>query len=428
MTTKLTKRSFSKIDKSYIQLFKHKRRMPTIVGDFSLKEFFENKKNKKNSVEINKDSPNSTSAKLDLIISDLQHNNSDITKQFLEDKVLQSENDDLRKRMQALYKRKKTYEKKEEDDLYQNPKKKSHIASTQEAIKHMLYIVKKFAIDKNLVRTKTEQNKKVPPICKYTPNLSYISKHIPAFYFGNHRTIINNMKENDKIDDRINVENVNKSCINIKLSKNFEEKLNSISNINNVSNIKYNHNLSMTEKCNTNNKNDISNSKIKNNICKTNKAYKTNKNIMKKPSKIIKNWKNSIIIAKIVANLEKGQDKFKKDLSAIKSTTINETKTINNISKRKIPKFLDEQIGLRYNISVPIFNKMTSREKKNRPLMKKNLNMADYNPNYDAIYPSQYKYFMKNDKIKKKKYKLRKILGSYNTKGEYVLLPSLNKH
>ena len=47
MTTKLIKKSFSKIDKSYIQLFKHKRRMPTIVGDFSLKEFFENKKKKK---------------------------------------------------------------------------------------------------------------------------------------------------------------------------------------------------------------------------------------------------------------------------------------------------------------------------------------------------------------------------------------------
>ena len=82
---------------------------------------------------------------------------------------------------------------------------------------------------------------------------------------------------------------------------------------------------------------------------------------------------------------------------------------------------------MKYNISVPIFNKMTSREK-NRPLINKNINMADYSPNYDAIYPNQYKYFMKNDKIKKKKYKLRKILGSYNTKGEYVLLPSLNKH
>ena len=148
---------------------------------------------------------------------------------------------------------------------------------------------------------------------------------------------------------------------------------------------------------------------------------------MKKPSKIIKNLKNSILIEKIAANLEKEQDKFKKDLSVIKSTTINETKTKNNISKRKIPKFPDEQRGMKYNISVPIFNKMTSREK-NRPLINKNINMADYSPNYDAIYPNQYKYFMKNDKIKKKKYKLRKILGSYNTKGEYVLLPSLNKH
>ena len=415
MTTKLiTKKSFSKIDKSYIQLFKHKRRMPTIIGEYSLKEFMENKKSNKSSFEIDNNNHNSTNAKLDLIIADLQQNNSNMTKQFLEDTILQSENDELRHRMQVLYKRKKTYEKKELTDY---PKKKSHIDSTKDSIKHMLYISKKFAIDKELVRTKTEQNKKVPPICKYSPNLDYISKHIPAFYFGNHRTIINSMKENDKNENKINIENINKSSINIKLSKNFEEKLNSI-------NIKYNHNLSMTENYNTNSKNDFSNSKSTNNVSKNSKIVKINKNIMKKPSKLIKNLKNSILINKITAKLEKEQEKFKKHLSIIKSTTINESK--NNISKRKISKFTDEQIGMKYNISVPIFSKMTSREK-NRPIMK-NQNMADYNPNYDAIYPNQYKYLIINDKIRKKKYKLRKILGSYDTKGEYVLLPSLNKH
>ena len=97
----------------------------------------------------------------------------------------------------------------------------------------------------------------------------------------------------------------------------------------------------------------------------------------------------------------------------------------NFTTKRKVPK-CPEQTGIKYNISVPIFDKMTSREK-NRPILNKHQNMADYNPNYDAIYPNQYKYFNKNEKIRKKKYKLRKILGSYNTKGEYVLLPSLNK-
>ena len=415
MATKLiTKKSFSKIDKSYIQLFKHKRRIPTINGEYSLKEFMENKKSNKSSIEIDNNNHNSTNAKLDLIIADLQQNNSNIIKQFLEDTVLQSENDELRHRMQALYKRKKTYEKKE---LTEYPKKKSHIDSTKDAIRHMLYISKKYAIDKELVRTKTEQNKKVPPICKYTPNLDYISKHIPAFYFGNHRTIINGMKENDKNEHKINIENINKSSINIKLTKNFEEKLNWINN-------KYNHNLSMTENYNTNSKNDISNSKSTNNVSNNSKIFKINKNILKKPSKLIKNLKNSILINKIAAKLEKEQEKFKKHLLLIKSTTINETK--NNVTKRKIPKFIDEQIGLKYNISVPIFSKMTSREK-NRPIMK-NQNMADYNPNYDAIYPNQYKYLIINDKIRKKKYKLRKILGSYDTKGEYVLLPSLNKH
>ena len=69
---------------------------------------------------------------------------------------------------------------------------------------------------------------------------------------------------------------------------------------------------------------------------------------------------------------------------------------------------------------------MTSREK-NYPLINRNKNMADYNPNYDAILPTSYKYNSINEKLRKKKYKLRKILGSYNPNGEYVLLPILNK-
>ena len=130
MTTKLlAKKSFSKADKSYIQLFKHKRRIPSISGDFSLKEFFENKKNNKNSIEVNKNDHNSTAAKLDSIIADLHHNsNNDITKQFLEDTILRSENDEFRQKMQAIYQRKKTYEKKE---VTENPKKKTHIDSTR---------------------------------------------------------------------------------------------------------------------------------------------------------------------------------------------------------------------------------------------------------------------------------------------------------
>ena len=55
-------------------------------------------------IEIDK-TPDSTSAKLDLIISNLQKNNSYITQQFFEDMTLQSENNDLRQRMQILYKR-----------------------------------------------------------------------------------------------------------------------------------------------------------------------------------------------------------------------------------------------------------------------------------------------------------------------------------
>ena len=94
--------------------------------------------------------------------------------------------------------------------------------------------------------------------------------------------------------------------------------------------------------------------------------------------------------------------------------------------RKKIPNVKLNQIKIKYNISVPVFNKMTSREK-NYPLIDKNKNMADYDPNYDAIYPTNYKYNIIDEKMKKKRYKLRKILGSYNTAGEYLLLPILNK-
>ena len=100
-------KSFSRFDRGYIQLFKQISRLPALTGDSKINnKLFTTKKEKPKIIEIDK-TPDSTSAKLDLIISNLQKSNSYITQQFFEDMTLQSENNDLRQRMLILYKKMK---------------------------------------------------------------------------------------------------------------------------------------------------------------------------------------------------------------------------------------------------------------------------------------------------------------------------------
>ena len=96
----IIKKSFSKADNAYIQLFKPNVKLINIAGQYKIGELMKNKKHKKSDLDKNIDS---TSAKLNLIIKDIQKSNSYITKQFYEDIKIQNENEDLRQRMQMLY-------------------------------------------------------------------------------------------------------------------------------------------------------------------------------------------------------------------------------------------------------------------------------------------------------------------------------------
>ena len=401
----IIKKSFSQVDKGFIKLFKHRRKLPPISGEYKINDLIAIKG--KQSFEAEKNLDN-TGAKLDLIISDMKNSNSYITKQFLEDTSLQIENNDLRQRMQVLYNRRKTKEKKE--NLEKKIKKRENIDSTQEAIQHMLYFAKKYAVDKETVRIKTEQNNKKPPICRYTPSLSYISKHIPSVYFGFHKTVKN------EINDEMKENNRNKS------NRKNEEGKNSGNDSSNKIKEDIEDNLMITE-----NKNIKSiNNNIYKNIFSSNKKHKIKiyKNILRKHADLNKEIKKPSLLEKIITKTEKEpNNNINNNLTAGKySLNIQREK----IMRKKIPNVKLNQIKMKYNISVPVFNKMTSREK-NYPLIDKNKNMADYDPNYDAIYPTNYKYNIIDEKMKKKRYKLRKILGSYNTAGEYLLLPILNK-
>jgi len=397
-------KSFSRFDRGYIQLFKQRSRLPTLTGDNKINnKLFTTKKEKPKIIEIDK-TPDSTSAKLDLIISNLQKNNSYITQQFFEDMTLQSENNDLRQRMLILYKRRKN---KEIQENIKEEKPRLHIDTTKDAINHMKYLSNKYAIDKEILRIKTEQNNKSPPICRYNPKFNYISKHIPVVYFGYHKTNKNINETNNKENDNIKIRDTPNDITNnssIKISKDLGGEVIIIDKDNLINE--------------NNNNNSISNiSKNKSTI----KTIKIPKNIIKKPFKLNKNLKNPSLLNRIITKLEK--EKINDNNISAGRYTIN-IKTHKNI-KRNLPH-MNKPINMKYNISVPIFNKMTSREK-NRPFHDKFKNMADYNPNYDSILPTKYQYKFTNNKLMKKRIKLRKILGSYNTSGEYVLLPSLNK-
>ena len=407
------KKSFSKADNNFIQLFKHKTKLTNINGDHKIKDLIIDKRNNLKTVETRKRYLDTTSAKLDKIISKLQKNNSYISQQFLEESNIQIENDELRERMKVLYKRRKTMEniKKKEND-----KRQYQINSIKEAIEHMLYFSKKYAIDKEVIRINYEQNNKKPPICRYTPSLNYISRHIPVVHFGYHN------KNNKYIND------------NEKSSENIKVKLYKSLNINNTNNtleeVKINTNnsiMSNIEEKKNNEENDIKNLKLNNN----NNKKESNVRILKKITLNKSDKKEKNLLDKIIKKESRKKNKNTPNNSINNNkTNLDKLITINNdinINKQIKKNIIASHSIMNYNISVPHFNKMISRDK-NNCLIEKNKNMADYTPNYDAIYPSNYKHDIhKNDQLKKKKYKLRKILGSYNISEEYILLPILNK-
>ena len=275
------KKSFSRVDNSYMQLFKHKRKLTKLNGDYKIKELIIGKKNNLKTIEIKKIYFDTTSTKLDQIISKLQKSNSFITQQFFEDSNLQLENEELRERMKVLLKRRKA---KENIEKIEKEKQKCQINSAKEAIEHMLYFSKKYAVDKEFIRINNEQNNKCPPICRYTPSLSYISKHIPVVYFGYH-----NKNNSYNIDD---------GNIRTKTLKNFKKFKNlNINDTNNTleegkknNNSQESINNSIEETANKN-KNKINN--VDNYNKKRNKIKIIKKIMLTKPDK--DNWNNKKI-------------------------------------------------------------------------------------------------------------------------------------
>ena len=63
----IIKKSFSKVDNGYIQLFKHRRKLPALTGDYKIKDLVDMKNNRNKLIEVDKNT-DSTSAKLQFSI------------------------------------------------------------------------------------------------------------------------------------------------------------------------------------------------------------------------------------------------------------------------------------------------------------------------------------------------------------------------
>ena len=231
-----------------------------------------------------------------------------------------------------------------------------------ESIQRLIRHKKRFALEESLVKFKIRENNKIPSICSYNPNYKSISKHIPiADLQGHHNINLNNLQQ---------IKNEDNNKYNIELTK---EKNND----------------------NDNNKTYIPKDSLSIN------SYDYKKNISR----------NNLNHYQINNYSQRNNNK------------INNLFGISDYSSIELSQINPEKI--QKNISVPNFNKMTSREQNNFFLPKQRY-LADYFPNYDSIYSNANKFMNINKELKDKKSKLRKIISYSNPPAEYLLLPILN--
>ena len=241
----------------------------------------------------------------------------------------------------------------------------------RESIKRLKQHKTKFAIDKDIVKLKIKENKKTPPICAYNPNLDYISKHVPIPDLQGHHHI--NLIKLKKQEEKKQIKHVNNIYDDEEFEENYDININNKKTNNNIISIKSYNNKKI-------NPHNINNKELYYNSLNT----------------IDNNFKYNIL------------PKSQSHSMSIESTRLN---------KRKIKN----------NISVPIFNKMLSRDKNNNSFFNNHCYLADYFPNYNSIDSNANKYIYINKDLKNKKNRLRKIMASSNPSSEYLLLPILNK-
>lgn len=358
----LPSKSLSTTDKKFSFLFKHRKKIPKSYSDVNISNL--------NNISMTSIQPlKSTNKKLNQIILNYeQKNKNNIRHQlFFENEIKKKDkdknkNNDLQKRIKKLLKNNKFKEEKNTCD------ERDRLDGVHESVKRLLKWKKKYALNKSLYNCILMENNKTPPVCRYTPNIESIKKHIPVADLKGHQSI--NIKRIQKEKEEIEKQNKFYSKLN------FEEYMES-------------------------------NMDIINNDITTINSY-NDKN----------NYSNYEI------------NKFQRIDNKYYFNFINNQLNCNNNSK-PISYSISNEISLlnpnklKNNIPSPIFKKMIGRDKKSYLYSHKY--MMDYSPNYNYIYSNANKSVSINQNLKNKKIKLRKIMSSSNPPTEYLLLPILNQ-
>ena len=356
----LPSKSLSSTDKNYSFLFKHRRKIPKSYSDYNI--------NNLNYKSITSVQPlKSTNIKLNKIIVNYEQKNKNNIRHtlFFENDIKNKDkdkNNDLQKRIKKLLKNNKLIEKK---NVYNE---RDRLDGVHESLKRLLKWKKKYALSKSLYNYIVMENNKTPPVCRYTPNIESIKRHIPVVDLKGHQSI--NIKELQKEKEEIGKQ------IKMNSKQNLEEYMESKMDIinNDISSIN-----------SYNDKNEYSN-------------YEINK--------------YQRIDNKFYSNFIDNQLNYNNNNRPISYSISNEI-TLLNPNK------------LKNNIPSPIFKKMIGRDKNN--YLYRHKYMMDYSPNYNYIYSNANKSIKVNQNLKNKKIRLRKIMSSSNPPSEYLLLPILNQ-
>lgn len=376
MNELMLKNGFSDTDYRYVQIFKKR---PIMINNHSNSD-----KNKFNSSNLSKNILDgfekpaiSTANKLNQIIQDLELKKKGIRKKFLINGDSQNENNIFRSKLKELMNKKNIIKKKKKFNS-----KVEKLDGVNESLQRLIKFEKKYALNESLVKLKISENQKTPPLCRYSPNFDSIRKHVPSPDFNSHQTY-NSIKMKNEEENKKQIEEKNNFYDNeYNEYGQFEENDDII-----TYNRKFRNYLNDKIVINPYNyKNNINLNRYNRNNIQNNYSYLINS---------INNKKNYEMIGA-----------SRNELSSIELTPLNPEK-------------------LKKNISVPIFNKMISRD---TIYYLNNQNCSpDYSPNYDAIDSNANKYKYIDKKLKNKKNKLRKIIASSNPPVEYLLLPILNK-
>ena len=133
--------------------------------------------------------PISTDKKLNQILLNSKQSISKIKKKIFPDSQTQILQNDFHHKMKLLLNERNLIQNKENND-----QKNITVDNLLTSIERLKKWNKKYNLPKSKIKILQEENNRMPPLCKYTPDYNSIYKHIPVVYFNNHNDNFNPKK------------------------------------------------------------------------------------------------------------------------------------------------------------------------------------------------------------------------------------------